>query len=386
MRAALPALIRLGDEAGTSAATDAGSPTYVEASAPHDPGSAQLHRGPVAARATDVSDGSPSYPRRVHGKVFLTLDGTDYECSATVVSSNSHALVWTAAHCLHGADIGVGFAENWMFVPGYRDGARPYGTWTATRLMATAQWQSAANVRYDLGAAVLARDGEGRGIADVVGARGIAFNQSPNQVFEALGYPAGDLLPIVPPNFNGERLWSCRSPRTASDNPSGGGGPETIEIECDMTAGSSGGGWVIRNEFVNSVTSYGYQFDLNHLYGPYQGSAAEGLYGEASGPKLRCARRAATNVGSGAADDFDGGAGRDSFLLRGGDDRAAGGPKADRACGGRGDDTLAGDGGADVLRGGPGDDTLRGGPGRDVCDGGPGRDVARGCERKLRVP
>ena len=33
------------------------------------------------------------------------------------------------------------------------------------------------NIRLDLGAALLARDGEGRGIEDVIGARGIAFNR-----------------------------------------------------------------------------------------------------------------------------------------------------------------------------------------------------------------
>jgi hypothetical protein len=387
MRAAAPAAVEPAEGAVPAAAlADPGTPTYVQPSAPGEATSPRLRGGDVAMRATDVSSESAGFPRRVHGKVFLTLGGEDYACSGTVVNSFSHTVVWTAAHCVNGADIGLGFAENWMFVPGYRDGQRPYGTWTASKLLAPSQWRDAANVRYDIGAALLARDGEGRGIEDVVGSQGIAFNQSRNQNFEALGYPAGDMLPLLPPNFDGERLWSCRSPRTANDNPSGGAGPQTMEIECDMTAGSSGGSWVIRDAFVNSVTSYGYQLDANHLYGPYQGSVAEDLYRAASGPKLRCAGRAATNVGGPGSDDFDGGGGRDGFLLRGGDDRAAGAAKADAACGGGGGDRLSGAGGADVLRGGAGADTLVGGPGRDVCDGGPGRDRALGCERKRRIP
>jgi Ca2+-binding RTX toxin-like protein len=153
-----------------------------------------------------------------------------------------------------------------------------------------------------------------------------------------------------------------------------------------MTGGSSGGGWVIQGSIVNSVTSYGYQTDLEHLYGPYQGTVAEDLYETARGPRLACARVAVTNLGTAGADDYAGGGGRQGFQLRAGDDRASGGLKGDSACGGAGGDRLGGGGGGDVLRGGRGDDTLIGGPGRDLCDGGPGRDRAVGCERKRRIP
>ena len=93
---------------------------------------------------------------------------------------------------MNGADIGLGFAGNWMFVPGYREGQAPYGSWTATELMTTDGWQSGANLRLDVGAAMLARDSQGRGIQDVLGARGIAFHQPRNQMFDAYGYPAID--------------------------------------------------------------------------------------------------------------------------------------------------------------------------------------------------
>jgi RTX calcium-binding nonapeptide repeat (4 copies) len=386
MRNAAPALVA-PDPGRDPRSGDSGQPSYVGPASPQGGPVARL-RGGVAsnARASDVSSSSSSYPRRVHGKVFLTLEGTDYVCSGTVVNSFSHALVWTAGHCVNGADIGAGFASNWIFVPGFRDGKRPYGTWSATRLLTTREWQTGANVRFDVGAAVLARDGNGHGIQDVVGGRGIAFGQPRSQTFEILGYPAGDLLPLLPPNFTGDRLWSCRSPRTGDDSPTGGGGPETIEIECDMTAGASGGGWVIGSQFVNSVTSYGYQFDFDHLYGPYQGSVAENLYQRARGPRLECGRVAVTNAGTSGPDDFEGRPVRDGFLLRAGADSATGRAGADAACGGGGEDRLEGGSGGDDLRGGGGGDLLIGGPGRDVCRGGPGRDRARGCERKLGIP
>jgi V8-like Glu-specific endopeptidase len=340
-----------------------------------------------ARTALDVSADSPAFPRRVHGKVFFTLGTRRYVCSATVVSSVSHVVVWTAGHCVHGADVGGGFAANWLFVPGYVNGQRPFGEWTATALHTTDGWISEANIRLDLGAAVLARDGEGRGVEDIVGARGIAFNQPRNQIFDAYGYPAADdNTLLLPPNFDGERLHLCSSVRTANDSPPASTGEPTMEIECDMTGGSSGGGWVIDDALVNSVTSYGYEYDFGHLYGPYMGTVAEELYGRASGPPLVCAGAAVTNLGTIAADDFTGTAGSDSFKLGGGSDRADGAIKADVVCGEGGDDLLLGGDGADRVRGGGGNDKLIGGPGRDVCVGGPGRDRAVGCEVRRGVP
>jgi Ca2+-binding RTX toxin-like protein len=141
-----------------------------------------------------------------------------------------------------------------------------------------------------------------------------------------------------------------------------------MEIDCDMTGGSSGGGWVIDGQFVNSVTSYGYRRDFDSLFGPYLGTTAENLYQQARGKKRTCGGKEVTNLGGGSDDDFDGTSGRDSFKLRGGADTAEGGAGADRVCGGKGRDLLIG------------------GPGKDVCNGGKGRDRARGCETRRKIP
>ncbi len=58
--------------------------------------------------------------------------------------------------------------------------------------------------------------------------------------------------------------------------------PPTMGIGCDMTGGSSGGGWVVGND-VLSVNSYGYSNQPNVMYGPYQGSVAQQLYTSAAG-------------------------------------------------------------------------------------------------------
>lgn len=337
--------------------------------------------------AVDQSADNTGFPQRVHGKVFFTISGGsdpgDFVCSGTAVASNSHTLVWTAGHCVNDAQGGGGFATNWEFVPGYRNGERPYGTWPAKQLLTTKEWKQSANVRVDLGAAQLARDAQGRGIEDVIGARGIVFDSPREQTYTALGYPA--LPTLLHPEFDGERLYSCDSPLVGSDNPPGAG-PAPMEIECDMTGGSSGGGWVATGGRVASVTSYGYAGDIFHLYGPYQGAVARELYDAASGPPLLCATAAVTNLGGSGADALAGGDGNDTFALAAGPDRAAGRGGNDRACGARGGDRLAGADGDDVLRGGRGRDVLIGGPGHDVCDGGRGRDRTRSCEERKRVP
>jgi V8-like Glu-specific endopeptidase len=317
------------------------------------------------------------------------MGGSNFFCSAQVVRSRSHTLVLTAGHCVHGADVGQGFATNFMFAPGFKDGTRPFGTWTASKLLTTPEWASNANLRFDLGAAIMRRNANGGGVQDVVGARGIAFDQPRQQTYHAFGYP-------VQSPFDGRRLQRCVSGLARSDSPPGSG-PQTMGIDCDMTGGSSGGGWVVRNHVVSSVISYGYECtgfgliipcnnpDADRLFGPYFGSAIKTFYRRARGSRIVCAGAEATNVGGSGRDKFEGSAGPNVFKLRGGADSAFGGGRRDRLCGGRGGDRLRGGRGRDVLRGGPGPDVLRGGPGRDVCIGGPGRDRAVGCEKVRRA-
>ena len=85
------------------------------------------------------------------------------------------------------------------------------------------------------------------------------------------GYPAAS-------PFNGEREYICDSNLGHRDNSAN---PPTMAIGCDMTGGSSGGGWVVGNN-VLSVNSYGYSNERNVMYGPYQGSVAQQLYTSAS--------------------------------------------------------------------------------------------------------
>ena len=238
-----------------------------------------------APRASAIGDAQAA-PFRAHGKVYFTLDdgnpatGDDYVCSGTVVRARSKRLVTTAGHCVFGFDH---FATNWEFVPAFRDGDKPFGEWTAQRLATTGRWSALEDISYDVGMATMRRNGNGKRIQEVVGARGIAFNQPRDQRYHAYGYPAED-------PFSGNRLFMCDSAYEGAD--SGQGTPAPMRITCDMTGGSSGGGWIVGERFLNSVVSYGYECAVDDLlceilggnpeegklFGPYFGATIRKLY------------------------------------------------------------------------------------------------------------
>ena len=209
-----------------------------------------------------------AFPASTNGKVFFTEKGVDYVCSGTALTSGNHSVVWTAGHCVNE---GPGaFVTNWSFVPAYRDGARPLGTWTARDLLTTTQWQSTGDFSYDLGAAVVNTNGAST-LTDVTGGRGIAFNYDANQHYVSYGYPAAK-------PFNGQRLWACDAQLGTRDTSLA---PPSMGIGCNMTGGSSGGGWIVGND-VYSVNSYHYTQVRDVMYGPYQGSVAQDLFNRAA--------------------------------------------------------------------------------------------------------
>lgn len=230
---------------------------------------AKPRKAPKLARAQQIPPPYTSQPTSTNGKVFFTDGGSNYVCSGTAVLSGNSSVVWTAGHCVH--DGASGFHTNWTFVPAYADGSRPYGTWTARNLLTTSGWANGGDFSFDNGAAVVNANG-GQTLTSVVGGRNIAFNTARQQDYAAHGYPAA-------PPFNGQRLWVCNSPLVYDDTSAN---PPTMGIDCDMTGGSSGGGWIAGGSVV-SVNSYGYRTLRNVMFGPYQGSVAQSLYTQASG-------------------------------------------------------------------------------------------------------
>lgn len=216
-----------------------------------------------------------TYPSRTHGKVFFDIDDKSYVCSATIVHSEARNVAWTAGHCVFDSGGTEQFVKNLIFVPAYEDGTAPYGVWPAEALTTTAEWEANGNINFDLAAAALDQV-DGEEIEDAIGSRGIAFEQVRAQFYDAYGYPA------VSP-FTGEKSWVCESAYFGDDPFYEEPGPPAMGINCDMTGGSSGGGWVISGGYVASVNSFGYPSEEDHLYGPYQGPVAKSLYSSVDG-------------------------------------------------------------------------------------------------------
>jgi hypothetical protein len=222
------------------------------------------------------------YPYRIHGRLFLRYGNIDASCSATVVTSFSRDLILTAGHCVSmPTAAGPFWAINVTFVPGYRDGVRPFGSWPATILGTTTQWGLEGDLSFDLGAINLA-PGPGGLIQDALGSRGVAFNRTARsyggKVFQVFGYPADPQ-----PFYNGERPILCNSPFAGFE-------PFTVSVKiapCHQQEGASGGGWVLPGGLVNSVTSHSGCPGLNPacttISGTYLGDTAFKLWASSAG-------------------------------------------------------------------------------------------------------
>ncbi|MGV9598157.1 trypsin-like serine peptidase [Streptosporangium sandarakinum] len=210
---------------------------------------------------------------RSAGRVFFTYQGRNASCSATAVTGDNESTVITAGHCVR---MGGAFHTNWVFVPGYADGRRPYGTWVATALYTTPQWNNGEDVNYDVAAAVVAPL-DGRSLTDVVGGQGVSFNQPRRQRMHAFGYPAA-----AP--YDGSKLVYCAG-QTFDDFMMS----RDIGLNCTMNGGSSGGPWLTGFDestglgTVNSVNSFKYGFAGGWMFGPYFGAEARDVYEAAQG-------------------------------------------------------------------------------------------------------
>jgi V8-like Glu-specific endopeptidase len=243
------------------------------------------------------------FPHTTVGKVFFTKPGVgNFVCSASSIGGDG---VITAAHCVHDGATNT-FWSNWVFVPAYKNGAAPYGQWTANHLWVGGGYINggSGDSRYDVGGAVLNRIG-GLKISQKVGYLGFAWNQTNTSGTGAhwaiIGYPQA-----AP--FNGGQQFICQ---TSYGYSAGGSAPSPIGVGCDQTGGTSGGPW-IRNysgtggasNYANGVNSYRRCFDnactslyTQELFSPYFDNSTKALKdcivnsvpGNPANPALNCA-------------------------------------------------------------------------------------------------
>lgn len=254
--------------AGAIAAQAAADPVSVPATEP-DGDTVTATKGSAAARAsTGAAWTRGGAIVKTAGRVFFTYQGRNASCSANAVTSENRSTVITAGHCVR---MGGAFHGNWVFVPGYQNGNRPYGTWVATTLYTTPQWNNSEDVNYDVASAVVAPL-NGESLTDVVGGQGVSFNQARRRQMHSFGYPAA-----AP--YDGSKLVYC-SGRAFDDFLMS----RDIGLNCNMTGGSSGGPWFLDFDentglgTLNSVNSFKYAFATGWMFGPYFGTEARAVY------------------------------------------------------------------------------------------------------------
>lgn len=212
---------------------------------------------------------------RLVGRALFNLDGTDYICSGTVVldTDADTSLVLTAGHCVMENDRST-TATNWMFIPqfdsapSYTCGSTTYGCWSGTSVYGDTEFLNAggfndAAVTHDWAFVRVGRGGTDNTQLDALGsfnldAPGLALGSTVG----AYGYPAAQ-------RYKGKDLTYCQGPVSEDSRSSN----LTWGLACNMTGGSSGGGWIFgdakddtRGTLV-SVNSYGYS-DLAYMFGP----------------------------------------------------------------------------------------------------------------------
>lgn len=248
---------------------------------------AQPVGGPARTTAAEKTDTSPrlaaSAPQRwtggglistTAGKVFFynPKNGGTYACSGDAVNSGNKSVVATAGHCVVDTD-GTAYT-NWVFIPGYDHGNRPFGTFAATSLHWEPQRIGDSDAAWDA-AFVTVGTVNGRRLVDTVGGQGIGFDQAPGQYVRSFGYGGSAA------EGGGEQMNWCAGTEVFQGGHAGGG---VWGIDCVQTGGSSGGAFLAG---FDTASGGGMQIGNisisvgSYEYHPYYGKEAAGAYNAA---------------------------------------------------------------------------------------------------------
>jgi hypothetical protein len=196
--------------------------------------------------AQDGPDGAGWAPgtltdRSIGRLFFVDRDGDDASCTATVLPSAGQSVIVTAGHCVHELNL-IGEDPKWtgnlLFVPGFRDNTRPFGSFTARASIVDRTW-TADDQHTGHDQAFLVLNGRVPGVP-----QGIALDVPGGLPVQEFGYPraAGRPGHQGRPEFTGQRLAHCWA--TAVEDP---GPPDFPQdrgvwgVPCDMGGGASGG-------------------------------------------------------------------------------------------------------------------------------------------------
>lgn len=208
----------------------------------------------------------PGHPFRI-GALFYNDNSGDHFCTASVVSSPKKNMLITAAHCVHGGPDGD-YKRHMVFVPQYREGEAPRGSWTVKSVIVDNRWAHRADPDLDVGFLTVAPL-NGRNIEDVLGANKLGVNEGFSNVVRVIGYPS-----------NGDDPISCVNVTTKQSD-------YQMRFACNgYVGGTSGSPWLTHYDRVTHTGHIvgvigGYQEGGGHQevsYSPYFDSDIKALY------------------------------------------------------------------------------------------------------------
>ncbi|HEX9172237.1 MAG TPA: hypothetical protein VF861_06220 [Telluria sp.] len=214
---------------------------------------------PLFTGAAGQYSADRSYPYRTVGKLFFSIDGQPYVCSASIINRR---VIATAGHCVHSGRGGIaGFFSNWVFVPAYRDGTAPYLRWNWRQVTVTSTWatggggvpNAADYAMIVLGDQPVTRGGPRVRIGAYLGWLGWqTLNLFPNHTSK-LGYPCN--------------LDRCEKMQNITSQSYQRAANNTVQYGSDARGGSSGGPWVKNFSITADGGATGLDPDPNRVVG-----------------------------------------------------------------------------------------------------------------------
>jgi V8-like Glu-specific endopeptidase len=146
-----------------------------------------------APRAQPAVSASPFEGTPAVGALFQVTRGRlgRHFCTATVLDSPVKDLVITAAHCVYGRQPG-----HIAFVPGYRNGSHPHGTWAVRQIIVDPGWRDSRNPNRDVAFLVVGRRGR-PGVQGVTGGERLGTGWPARAWVHVIGYPDGEQWPVI---------------------------------------------------------------------------------------------------------------------------------------------------------------------------------------------
>ncbi len=258
-----------------------------EGSAP-DGGSGDTGSSLAAVEQAQRWNRQGSNPARTFGRIlFSTANGGTGACSGSIITAGNSNTVWTAGHCIHPGGTGAGnYYQNFIFIPDNDNGAEPWGRWYYKWANTTVGWQDDQDYDLDIAAIAFWPSGQRGNLQTTLGSQGyrFGFGEDFANVHE-FGYPADGYNRT---DFTGLNLWYCQGEVEGESIFN-----DTMEAQCDMGRGASGGPWV---EDLQTSRGWGYiigssshrdgdengNFINNSLYAAESGDGAINVYNDVS--------------------------------------------------------------------------------------------------------